>query len=175
MSIRVNDPENDFEMIEKTTVHRLFCQHYSEMMRLARTMLYDDEEAEDVVQDVFVRLMETDILPAEGKTRAYLLTAVRNGSLNRIRQKSLTEQVKHLYTIEAQCDSLSVDEQMQTIEAICHYAETRLQEPHRTIFRLRYEDDMKLKDIALQMDMNLKTVFKALSQAIQSIRKHYRH
>ena len=45
----IEDPENDFEMIEKTTVHRLFCQHYSEMMRLARTMLYDDEEAEDVV------------------------------------------------------------------------------------------------------------------------------
>ncbi len=61
-------------MIDKTILHRLFCRHYSEMIRLARTLLYDDAEAEDTVQDVFVRLMQSDILPAEDKLSAYLMT-----------------------------------------------------------------------------------------------------
>ena len=39
-------------MIDKTDLHKLFCHHYSEMIHLAKTLLYDDEEAEDAVQDV---------------------------------------------------------------------------------------------------------------------------
>ena len=64
-------------MIDKTTLQRLFCGHYGEMIHLARTLLYADEEAEDVVQDVFVRLMESDLCPSDDKMHAYLLTAVR--------------------------------------------------------------------------------------------------
>ena len=54
-------------MLNKKILEGLFRQHYSEMFHLARTLLGADEEAEDIVQDVFVRLMETDIIPeAEG-------------------------------------------------------------------------------------------------------------
>ena len=76
-------------MIDKKRLHGLFSHHYSEMIHLARTLLYDDAEAEDVVQDIFVRLMESNILPTDDKARAYLLTAVRNSCINRIRQKTL--------------------------------------------------------------------------------------
>jgi RNA polymerase sigma factor (sigma-70 family) len=87
------------------------------MIRLARTLLYADEAAEDVVQDVFVRLMDADILPAEDKTRSYLLTAVRNGCINRIRQKRLSEQVKSLYSIEAETDMLYNEELTEKLES----------------------------------------------------------
>ena len=70
-------------MIDKTILHRLFCLHYSEMIRLARTLMYDYSEAEDIVQDIFVRLMQSDILPADDKVRAYLMTAVRNGCISK--------------------------------------------------------------------------------------------
>ena len=159
----------------KLLVQRLFRQHYSEMIHLARTLLYTDEEAEDVVQDVFVRLMEIDILPMAEKTRAYLLTAVRNGCMNRIKQKSVTEQVKNLYSVETDTDSHNTAEHLATIDAIHDYAERHLKEPHRTIFRLRFEEDLKLKDIAQRLNMNLKTVFKYLSQSIQSVQNHFRN
>ena len=85
-------------MIDKTILHSLFCQYYSEMKHLARTLLYTEEEAEDTVQDVFVRFVEASQKGASPKNaEAYLMTAVRNSCINRIRQKSLTEQVKNLY------------------------------------------------------------------------------
>ena len=37
-------------MIDKTILHRLFCRHYSEMSYLAKTLLYYDAEAEDIVR-----------------------------------------------------------------------------------------------------------------------------
>ena len=158
-------------MIDKTILHRLFCLHYSEMIRLARTLMYDYSEAEDIVQDIFVRLMQSDILPADDKVRAYLMTAVRNGCINRIRKKSITNQFRELYSMDIDSDWQHIEQRMETIDAICDYAENHLQEPHLTIFRLRFEDDMKLKDIANQLGMNLKTVFKYLSQSIDEIHK----
>ena len=162
-------------MIERKILQRLFCQHYSEMFRLARTLLYDTQEAEDAVQDVFVRLMQSDIAPAEEKARAYLMAAVRNGCINRIRQKSLAEQVRNLYTREAEADWQNTEAQMQAVETVCDYADNHLTEPHRTIFQLRFRDGLTLKEIAQRLDMNLKTVFKYLSQSIQSVQKVYRH
>lgn len=160
-------------MIDKTILHRLFCLHYSEMIRLARTLMYDYSEAEDIVQDIFVRLMQSDILPADDKVRAYLMAAVRNGCINRIRKKSITNQFRELYSMDIDSDWQHIEQRMETIDAICDYAENHLQEPHLTIFRLRFEDDMKLKDIANQLGMNLKTVFKYLSQSIDEIHKHF--
>ena len=160
-------------MIDKTILHRLFCLHYSEMIRLARTLMYDYSEAEDIVQDIFVRLMQSDILPADDKVRAYLMTAVRNGCINRIRKKSITNQFRELYSMDIDSDWQHIEQRMETIDAICDYAENHLQEPHLSIFRLRFEDDMKLKDIANQLGMNLKTVFKYLSQSIDEIHKHF--
>lgn len=161
-------------MIDKTILHRLFCRHYSEMMHLARTLLYDDVEAEDVVQDVFARLLECDILPADDKARAYLITAVRNGCINRIKQKTLTERFRELYSLDAEADWQHTEQRMAMLDAICDFANSHLQEPHRTIFRLRFEEDLKLKEIASHLDMNLKTVFKYLRQSIQTVQKQFR-
>lgn len=161
-------------MIDKTILHKLFCHHYSEMLHLARTILYDDEEAEDVVQDVFARLLESDILPADDKARAYLMTAVRNGCINRIRQKTLTQQFRELYSLDAEADWQQAEQRMVTLQAIIDYAENHLSEPHRTIFRLRFQEDLKLKDIASRLGMNLKTVFKYLSQSIQSVQEQFK-
>lgn len=161
-------------MIDKKRLHGLFSHHYSEMIQLARTLLYDDAEAEDVVQDIFVRLMESNILPTDEKARAYLMTAVRNSCINRIKQKTLGERVRELYSLDTASDWQQVEQRMATIEAVCDYAENHLEEPHLTIFRLRFQEDMMLKDIASRLDMNLKTVFKYLSQSIKIIQKQFR-
>ena len=48
--------------MKEIEIERLFRQHYDRMIRLARTMLYDDEESRDVVSEVFITLINTDIL-----------------------------------------------------------------------------------------------------------------
>ena len=83
--------------------------------------------------------------------------------------------MKSLYSIETQSDWHDIEERLQSLDSICHYADCHLKEPHRTIFRLRFNDGMSLKEIAQQLNMNLKTVFKYISQSIQSIQKNYRH
>ena len=50
------------ELVErKQFIEQLFRQNYSEMIHLASVLLGDDEEAEDLVQDVFLRVADGDI------------------------------------------------------------------------------------------------------------------
>ena len=37
----------------KKTCWKVFKQHYAKMLRVARTILYDEQESKDVVSDIF--------------------------------------------------------------------------------------------------------------------------
>lgn len=87
----------------------------------------------------------------------------------------MTEQIRSLYSIEAETDLMLIEQRLDTLDAVCDFADSHLSEPHRTIFRLRFKEDLTLKEIAQQLDMNLKTISKYLSQSIQEIQRLYRH
>lgn len=161
-------------MLNKKILEGLFRQHYSEMFHLARTLLSADEEAEDIVQDVFARLIETDIIPETERIRAYLMTAVHHGCTNFIRRAAMRQQMENLYPVDDIIDQQPIDQIAERLEAILAYA-SDLTEPHRSIFHLRFDEDLTLKEIAKRLDMNQNTVYKYLRQSIQQIRLKLHH
>ena len=156
----------------KQFIEQLFRQNYSEMIHLASVLLGDGEEAEDVVQDVFLRVADSDIPP---KNDYYLLTAVRNACLNRIRQMHLHDKVKRLMPIEDDSDLQPIDRQLEQMEDISVFVEEQLEEPHRSIFRLRFDEDLTIAEIARRLGLNPNTTYKYLAQSIQKIRNHFKH
>ena len=159
-------------MLDKRTLEQLFRRNYSEMIHLARVLLGNDGEAEDVVQDVFLRVANSDIPP---KNDSYLLIAVRNACLNRIRQMQLHERVKNLLPIEDDSDLQPIDRQLEQLEDISVFVEEQLEEPHRSIFHLRFDDDLTIAEIARRLGLNPNTTYKYLAQSIQQIRNHFKH
>ena len=157
-------------MIDKRILEQLFRQNYSEMIHLASVLSGDDEEAEDVVQDVFLRVADSDIPP---KNDYYLLTAVRNACLNRIRQMHLHDKVKRLMPIEDDSDLQPIDRQLEQLEDISVFVEEQLEEPHRSIFHLRFDEDLTISEIARRLGLNPNTAYKYLMQSIQQIRHHF--
>ena len=156
----------------KQLIEQLFRRNYSEMIRLARVLLGNDGEAEDVVQDIFLRMADSDVEP---KSDAYLLTAVRNACWNRIRQMQLHERVKNLLPIEDETDLQPVDRQWEQLEDISAFADEQLEEPHRSIFHLRFDEDLTIAEIARRLGLNPNTTYKYLAQSIQKIRNHFKH
>jgi RNA polymerase sigma-70 factor (ECF subfamily) len=69
----------------------LYAEHADTARALACRLLFDPTEAEDVVQDVFLRLWHnpTCFDPQRGTGRAWLLTVVRNRSLDCLRRRAL--------------------------------------------------------------------------------------
>ena len=68
----------------------MYSEHLDTARALACRLLYDPSEAEDVVQDVFLTLWRRPECfdPGRGTGRAWLLTVVRNRSLDHLRRRS---------------------------------------------------------------------------------------
>ncbi len=158
-------------MFEQRILKELFRRNYSEMIHLACVLLGDDKEAEDVVQDIFLRVADSDIPP---KNDSYLLTAVRNACLNRIRQMQLHDKVKGLMPIDDEADLQPVDKQLERLDDIAAYVDEQLEEPHLSIFHLRFDDDLTISEIACRLGLNPNTTYKYLAQSIQKIRNHFK-
>src|SRR5258708_2197755 len=70
-------------------VPTLYSQHADSARALAGRLLFDRCEAEDVVHDVFLTLWRRPDCfdPARGTDRSWLLTVVRNRSLDHLRRR----------------------------------------------------------------------------------------
>ena len=179
-----NDDQARLKSAEREQfIEQLFRRNYSEMIHLARVLLGDDGEAEDVVQDIFLRIADSDILRPEGlsvarippKNDSYLLIAVRNACLNRIRQMQLHERVKNLLPIEDETDLQAIDRQLEQLEDISVFVDEQLEEPRRSIFHLRFDEDLTIAEIARRLGLNPNTAYKYLALSIQKIRNHFKH
>ena len=157
-------------MLEQKILEQLFRQNYSKMIHLARVLLGDDKEAEDIVQDIFLHVADSDILP---KNDGYLLTAVRNACLNRIRQMQLHDKVKNLLPVYDKTDQQAIEKRLEWLDDISSFVDEQLKEPHRSIFHLRFDDDLTIGEIAKRLGLNPNTTYKYLMQSIQRIRHYF--
>lgn len=164
--------------MKKNEIEQLFRQHYAQMAKLARTMLYDDEEARDVVSEVFAALIRSDIVPVNIKN--YLLTSVRNRCLSILEHKSVRAKFEQAYTLEMKSASQPAEEgggEYQSNDRLGNlmtYAEQNLTKQALRVFRMRHLQGMKYQDIADELGISRVMVYKHLTQAMEKI-KEYQH
>jgi RNA polymerase sigma factor (sigma-70 family) len=75
------------EQRERGGLEGLFREHYTSVLRLARVLTGDDEVAEDIAQDAFVRLDGAKSWPVPGAELAYLRRTVVNLSHDHFRRR----------------------------------------------------------------------------------------
>ena len=164
--------------MKENEIEQLFRQHYAQMAKLARTMLYDDEEARDVVSEVFAALIRSDIVPVNIKN--YLLTSVRNRCLSILEHKSVRAKFEQAYTLEMKSASQPAEEgggeyqSSDRLRDLMTYAEQNLTKQTLRVFRMRHLQGMKYQDIAVELGISRVMVYKHLTQAMEKI-KEYQH
>lgn len=164
--------------MKEKEIEQLFRQHYAQMAKLARTMLYDDEEARDVVSEVFAALIRSDIVPVNIKN--YLLTSVRNRCLSILEHKSVRAKFEQAYTLEMKSASQPAEEgggeyqSSDRLRNLMTYAEQNLTKQTLRVFRMRHLQGMKYQDIAVELGISRVMVYKHLTQAMEKI-KEYQH
>ena len=164
--------------MKEKEIEQLFRQHYAQMAKLARTMLYDDEEARDVVSEVFAALIRSDIVPVNIKN--YLLTSVRNRCLSILEHKSVRAKFEQAYTLEMKSASQPAEEgggeyqSSDRLRDLMTYAEQNLTKQTLRVFRMRHLQGMKYQDIAVELGISRVMVYKHLTQAMEKI-KEYQH
>lgn len=88
-------------MKQEKDIERMFRQHYEKMYNLARSILSDDDESNDVVSEVFTTILADDVVLIPESEEGFLMRSVRNRCLNLIAHKSVKERVAKLLLDDA--------------------------------------------------------------------------
>lgn len=156
--------------MDKVTIQRLFRQYYAKMYRVARTILYDEEDCKDVVSDIFVCLLrESMVLLPESEER-YLMTSVRNRCFKRLRHEEVKQKMMDSYSPE-----LEDDKEDERMTDIIEYVVCNLSPQDQRIFTLRFSDGYSYEEIALTEGISKVAVWKHLSSIIKRIKEHFNH
>lgn len=151
-----------------------FKEWYGGLCGYAYKYLGDHDEAEEIVQQVFVSYWERrESLSITVSLKSYLYRAVRNSCLNYIKHQKIksayfavNEALRHEEE-QAQADGLVSEELQQKItESI-----KSLPPERQKIFIMSRMDDMKYREIADKLGISAKTVEVQMGKALKTLRE----
>jgi RNA polymerase sigma-70 factor (family 1) len=173
--VKMGNDEVLFNKVQKddnAAFESLFKTYYSTLSHYACSYLHDLDEAEEVVQDIFVKIWEKrQDLKIETSFKAYLYQAVKNKCLNYIRNKKT--QNNHLtiidmkdYEAPAAFEDLQADELSDKL----YLALEELPPKCKQIFKMSRLDGLRHKDIADKLDLKVKTIENQIGIALKFLK-----
>lgn len=156
-----------------------YSMHRDELVSFIAVRTVDAIEAEDIVQDIFLRLLRGQHLITPQTLPSLLHTMARHAVCDYYRRRHVHEEYEHyIQTSDFSCqtsdDSVeSVFSAQQLMERMeCSLA--RLPKACCEIYRLHIYDGMKVSDIAQELSLPYKQVENRLGQARKAVRQQLR-
>ena len=154
-------------------IERLFREHNEALVRFLRVKLCSEQEARDVAQEAYVRLMKLDTTDSISFFQAYLFKVANNLAIDRLRHLARADAYRASMPADAPERGASAEEEAaaaEKIERIRRYA-SELPPKCRKAFLLRKFHSLSVPDIARQLDLSEQTVGTYLRQALKHCRQ----
>lgn len=154
-------------------IERLFEKHAKGLCAYALTFLGNEEDAEDVVQDVFMRFWEQENtqFSDEKAAKSYLYNSVRNACLDLLEKKTPKR-----YNIDELKQEIIEEESAQYDEQVFEEVQRELAllpEQTKRIINCVFTRGMKYKDVADELNVSVNTVKTLLRKGIQHLRARF--
>ena len=156
--------EREFEILFKT--------YYKALYAYALAILKDDIAAEEIVQNVFLKLWERrqELLQKES-LKSYLYKCVYHDSLNHIRHMKVrdkyTEYTKQQHLLETDVHERTIAKEL---EHKLRHALNELPQQCRTVFQMSRFQNLKYQEIADALGISVKTVEVHMGKALKNLR-----
>ncbi len=150
----------------------LFKEHYNSLVHFAKKYVSDDDDAEEIVQQMFTRLwVNNQTITINTSIQSYLFGAVRNACMNYLKHEKVKnahgDHVRLTHSSSEQIDFLELDELNTTIKK----AFNKIPEKCREVFELSRYEGKKYQEIADTLNISIKTVEKQMSKALKILRE----
>ena len=159
---------------DETAFEQVFKTHFKRLHAYAFTILRDEVEAEEMVQQVFFKLWErNENLSLTGSVSAYLYRAVHNESLNYLKHQKVrsNHQLHVAYSMKNEVEHPAKKVMASELEKKIHSALNELPEQCRTIFQMSRFDELKYREIADKLGISVKTVENQMGKALKLLRE----
>lgn len=151
-------------------VGELYVQHHSWVVQLLRRKLGSQEQALDLAQDTFLRILTSETLPLLREPRAYLNTVASRLCCQYFRRQALERAYAQTLAVLEPDSTPSPETRLLVLEALDAVGKVLdgLGAKVREIFLLSQLDGLTYPQIAERLDLTLNVVQKAMLKA-------YRH
>ena len=154
--------------VNSHTLEKYFRWMYRPLCLYALNITESYEDSEDIVQQIFVELLEKAVAGSleVGDLKGYLYTVVRNRAVKYAKKNQEKVSVESaMYLTDENALSISVEEEALVWDWI-----DALPTERRNIFLMAKQQGMKYKEIAIQLDISVKTVEGQMGKALKALR-----
>lgn len=155
----------------QTAITELYCEHHGWLFGWLRRKLGCAQNAADLAQDTFTRILNArESVATLREPRAFLSTTARRLIIDQVRRKKIeTAYLQELALTAQALEGFQSPEQiLTTLEALEHIAFILegMRDKQRQAFVLYYLDGLTQSEIARQLELSDRTVRKYLIQAL---------
>lgn len=147
----------------------LYKQSFPPSMRLALSLLHEEDEARDVVQEAFLKLWESNIRVENPS--AFMIRAVRNACLNRINMLDTRHKIQQKLMLEAPPDDFDIDGRNEEVRLAIQKVLTSRE---RAVVDRVYAEGLSYKDAAENLEVSVAAVNKNIVSALKKLRNHFK-
>ena len=163
--MHVNRTEYTLDVINnETEIEELLQQYQQPIYRYCYNILRNSHDAEDAVQEVFLRAYQSRKVMEIDNQRAWLYKIAYNHCLNKVRRKSLIEFIPF-----SEKEKESVNDPDHDFEL--NYILSKLKPKERALIVLRIIEDREFSEIALILGINAATARKRFERVKTKIQK----
>ncbi|ALL04799.1 hypothetical protein AQ505_04455 [Pedobacter sp. PACM 27299] len=158
---------------KKQYITNLYNKFWKELYIIAFRRLKDEAQVEDILQDLFLSLLESDYeLENENSVRSLLHTRLKSRIIDFFRKELLKLNFKNQEASKVETNSNSSDDHLMSreLESVVMQEIKALPEKMKEIFLLSRHEMLSNDEIAGRLNISNKTVRNQLSTAIKRIR-----
>jgi RNA polymerase sigma factor (sigma-70 family) len=160
---------------ERRQFDEIFLPHLDAAYNLARWIVQNDQDAQDVVQEAYIRAFKGFHGFRGGNGRAWLLTVVRNAAYTWL-NKRMPDQKWVPYVEEKHAEIISIDQsanedRTEKRKEDLHDALERLPPEFREVIILYEIEGLSYRELALSLGVPVGTVMSRLSRARRRLRE----
>ena len=156
---------------------KFFDLNFPKVKTFAWQLLKSEEDAEDIAQDIFVKLWEKpDLWLEREKLDSYLYTVVRNHIYNFLKHKAVEYDYLDVAAEKMRMAELGLptpDDEFcaHELELFVQMALERMPEQRRRVFLMSREEGMTSPEIAEKLNVSVRTVEQHIYKALQDLKK----
>lgn len=168
--------QTDFD--EKKFAFRLFFnRNYPKVKAFANKFLKSEADAEDLAQDIFIKLWENpEIWENCARADSYLYTVTRNRIFNIIKHRQVESSYKNYTASEMrlfEADDIDPHKlyRVKELELLVQMAVEQMPEQRRKIYLMSRKQNLSSAKIAEILGLSVRTVENHIYRALQDLRK----
>lgn len=148
----------------------LFRKYYPRFRAYAYRLIHDRHHAEDILQNVFMKLwMNRMLLNENVSIVSYLFVLSRNEILNYLRYNRMHPRLDGVETVREGTVNNEFDFN-ELYSTVSNIIETKLPQRRREIFKMNRFEHLSAAEIAKRLDLSVRTVEKHIELALKTIR-----